>query len=48
VQIQVYVPTHLTNEEKALLQKLADSENLDPSRNSNKSIFEKFKEALKL
>lgn len=48
VQIQVYVPTHLTIEEKALLQQLSNSENLDPTKNNNKSIFTKFKEALKL
>lgn len=48
VQVQVYVPTHLTSDEKELLEKLAQSENLDPSKNNQKSIFEKFKEALKL
>ena len=48
VQIQVYVPTRLSAEEKALLKELAGSENLDPTKNSNKSIFTKFKEALKL
>ncbi len=48
VQIQIYVPTHLNNEERSLLERLAKSENLDPTRNNQKSIFEKFKEALNL
>ncbi len=48
VQVQVYVPTHLNIEEKELLQKLAQSENLDPAKSSQRSIFEKFREALKL
>jgi molecular chaperone DnaJ len=48
VQIQVYVPTRLNDQEKELLKKLEHAENLDPSRNGQKSLFEKFKEALKL
>ncbi|NOX88367.1 MAG: molecular chaperone DnaJ [Calditrichaeota bacterium] len=48
VQIQIYVPTHLNSEERAILEKLSNSENLDPTKNSQKSIFEKFREALNL
>ena len=48
VQIQVYVPTKLNNEERQLLEKLAQSENLDPSKNSHKSFFDKFKEAFNI
>lgn len=46
VQIQVVVPTKLSNEEKKVISDLADSENLKPKGDSHKTIFEKFKEAL--
>ncbi len=48
VQIQVYVPTKLNDEERKLIEKLATSENLDPAKNSHKSFFEKFKEAFSI
>ncbi|APF20418.1 molecular chaperone DnaJ [Caldithrix abyssi] len=48
VQVQVYVPTKLNEEERLLLQKLAESENLDPSKSTHKSFFDKFKEAFKI
>ncbi len=48
VQIQVVVPTHLTHEEKKLIQQLDVSENLKPQGASGKSIFERFKDALNI
>ena len=46
VQVQVYVPTRLSQQEKKLLAELKDSDNLKPDENSHKNVFEKFKEAL--
>ena len=46
VQIQVYVPTKLTQQEKHMLNDLKESENLKPDENSSKNVFEKFKDAL--
>ncbi|MCD6374236.1 MAG: molecular chaperone DnaJ [Caldisericaceae bacterium] len=48
VQVQVYVPTKLNDQERQILEKLATSENLDPSKNSHKSFFDKFKEAFSI
>ncbi len=48
VQVQVYVPTHLSNEEKQKIAELGESENLQPQQNEHKNIFEKFKEALNI
>jgi molecular chaperone DnaJ len=48
VQIQVYVPTHLSAEEKRKIRELENLENLKPSKESGKNIFEKFKESLNL
>jgi len=46
VQVQVYVPTRLSERESKLLQELATSTNLQPANDEDKSVFEKFKEAL--
>lgn len=46
VQVQVFVPTKLSQQEKKLLAELKDSENLKPGDDSHKNVFEKFKEAL--
>jgi molecular chaperone DnaJ len=46
VQVQVYVPTRLSERESKLLQELAGSGNLQPGDDQDKSVFEKFKEAL--
>ncbi|MCB0281710.1 MAG: molecular chaperone DnaJ [Calditrichae bacterium] len=46
VQVQVYVPTKLSQQEKKLLAELKESENLKPGDNTHKNVFEKFKEAL--
>jgi molecular chaperone DnaJ len=48
VQVQVVVPTHLTSEEKKMIQKLDASENLKPQESSGKNIFERFKDALNI
>jgi molecular chaperone DnaJ len=45
VQVQVYIPTKLSIEEKNLILQLQDSINLKPDE-KNKSVFEKFKDAL--
>jgi molecular chaperone DnaJ len=48
VQVQVYVPTHLNNEEKSKIKDLEKYDNLKPSPDGHKNIFEKFKEALNI
>ena len=48
VQIQVYVPTSLNSVERKILSDLKDSENMNPKGGANKSIFEKFKDALNI
>jgi molecular chaperone DnaJ len=48
VQIQVYVPTKLNNEEREIIKNMENLENLKPSKDGHKNIFEKFKEALNL
>ena len=48
IQIQVFVPTHLSSAEKQRLAELDDSENLQPQDDGKRSIFEKFKDALNL
>lgn len=48
VQVQVVVPTHLTSEEKKLIQQLDASENMQPQSSAGKSIFERFKDALNI
>ena len=46
VQIQVYVPTKLSQQEKHMLNDLKESENLKPDENASKNVFERFKDAL--
>jgi molecular chaperone DnaJ len=48
VQIQVYIPTKLTSEEKGKIKELESYENLKPSADGHKNIFEKFKEVLNI
>jgi len=48
VQIQIYIPTKLTSEEKGKIKELENFENLKPSADGHKNIFEKFKEALNI
>jgi len=48
VQIQVYVPTYLSAEEKKKIKELENIEGIKPSKEGHKNIFEKFKEALNL
>jgi len=48
VQVQVYVPTKLTASERAALEELAKSENLDPQKEDQKTVFERFREALNI
>ena len=46
VQVQVYIPTKLSPQEKKLINDLQDSENLKPGKTDGKNVFERFKEAL--
>lgn len=48
VQVQVYIPTRLSSEEKGKIKELEKFENLKPSPDGHKNIFEKFKEALNI
>jgi molecular chaperone DnaJ len=48
VQVQVYVPTRLSSEEKDKIKDLEKIDNLKPSPDGHKNIFEKFKEALNI
>jgi len=48
VQVQVYIPTRLSMEEKDKIKELENFENLKPSSDGHKNIFEKFKEALNI
>jgi len=48
VQVQVYIPTRLSTEEKNKIKDLENIENLKPSPDGHKNIFEKFKEALNI
>lgn len=48
VQIQVYIPSNLNADDKEKIKDLMDMDSLKPSRDGNKNIFEKFKEALNL
>jgi molecular chaperone DnaJ len=48
VQVQVYIPTRLNVEEKGKIKDLEKLENLKPSPDGHKNIFEKFKEALNI
>lgn len=46
IRINVYIPTHLSDKEKKLVQQLADAENFDPKNRAkkDKSFFEKIKD----
>jgi molecular chaperone DnaJ len=46
IQIQVYVPTKLNPKERSLLAEFENSENFKPDQDEEKTIFEKFKDAL--
>ncbi|MCK5033143.1 MAG: molecular chaperone DnaJ [Calditrichia bacterium] len=48
VQIQVFVPTKLTPEEKTKIKELLNSSNIKPQADGKKNIFEMFKEALNM
>jgi molecular chaperone DnaJ len=48
VQVQVYIPTRLSSEEQGKIKDLEKFENLKPSPDGHKNIFEKFKEALNI
>jgi molecular chaperone DnaJ len=48
VQVQVYVPTKLTSDEKAKIKDLLNSSNIKPQPDGKKNIFEMFKEALNM
>lgn len=48
VQVQVYVPTKLSGEEKEKIRELESFENIKPSHDGSKNIFEKFKDALNI
>ena len=48
VQIQVFVPTKLSANEKSKIKELLDSENIQPRGEGRKNIFEKFKDALNI
>lgn len=46
IQIQIYVPKNLSNEDRNRIKELEDMESLKPTKNGSKNIFERFKEAL--
>jgi len=48
VQIQIYVPIKLTAHEKSKIKELLDMDNVQPSGDGHKNIFEKFKSALNI
>ena len=48
VQIQVFVPTKLTSDEKSKIKELLNSSNIKPQPDGKKNIFEMFKEALNM
>ncbi len=48
VQVQVYIPTKLNNEEKIKIKELENLQSLKPSPDGHKNIFEKFKKALNI
>jgi len=48
IQIQVYIPKNLSNEDQLRIKDLEDMESLKPSKDGSKNIFERFKEALNL
>lgn len=48
VQIQVFIPTKLSAEEKKVISGLKEIESLKPDEKNAKNIFEKFKDALNI
>jgi molecular chaperone DnaJ len=46
IQVQVYIPKNLSNEDRIRIKQLEDMDSLKPSKDGSKTIFEKFKEAL--
>lgn len=48
VQVQVYIPTKLSAEEKKHIDNLREIENLKPDEKNSKNIFERFKDALNI
>ena len=48
VQVQVYIPKKLNNEDKIKIKNLESLESLKPSPDGHKNIFEKFKNALNI
>jgi len=48
VQVQVYIPKKLNNEDKIKIKDLETLESLKPSADGHKNIFEKFKKALNI
>ncbi|TVM01203.1 MAG: molecular chaperone DnaJ, partial [Candidatus Brocadia sp. WS118] len=47
IQVKVWVPTKLSQQEKKLLKELAKAENIIPPQ-KGKNFFQKFKEALNI
>ncbi len=43
VNISVYIPENLNKEDKKLIEKLQESENIKPSENASKSFFDRFR-----
>ena len=48
VQIQVYTPTSLNAAERKIISDMMQSDNFQPQKGSQKSVFEKFKDALNI
>ncbi len=46
IQIQVYIPTKLSSQERKQVEELKNRDNFEPQKDGNKNIFEKFKETL--
>ena len=43
VNISVYIPEHLTKDEKEVLEKMRDSDSFKPSAQTKQTFFQKFK-----
>lgn len=43
VNVSVYIPENLTQDEKKALESLRDSKNLQPDKNVKETIFQKFR-----
>jgi molecular chaperone DnaJ len=48
VQIQIFVPKNLNSEDKQKVTELLELDSLEPTKQGNKNIFEKFKDALNI